>query len=366
MNFKHIISIGLFFSISLQVIGQTYHYYLPYNWFKIEAKITKQVSVAGPYADHADLLSGIKQPVIEENSTHYYLSNFHIEIQSGVDTNCIFPIQATHFAFSNLANKGLLLDMGVEKNYGYQQEFNFEPDNELSSNPFYMYVQGELETRYDTVYEDKWVDSVLVKEARIVSRLVVKTDYEQAQDVIDEIEDIRSDYYDIISGVADIGQADIKVMLDELKKKEDDLSILFTGYSQNEETTYNYTVVPENVGDTQTFFLFDLSPEYGIDFDEEIEQDVIHYELQFCKMQEKQLPVINIKASKNAFYYRHAEYYRCWLLENGERKAYFGIYPIAQAGTIKILSKATTAVEINPFTGELKSITTKFDKKWEK
>ena len=61
--------------------------------------------------------------------------------------------------------------------------------------------------------------------------------------LIDEIEDIRSDYYDIISGVADIGQADIKVMLDELKKKEDDLTILFTGYSQNEETTYNYTLI---------------------------------------------------------------------------------------------------------------------------
>ena len=221
--------------------------------------------------------------------------------------------------------------------------------------------------KYDTVYVQEMVDSVMVQVPKITKRLIAKPTQQQADEAIKMIESIREARWLPISGDHEVNYTELELMLSELQKKENEYLALFTGITEKEEFIYTFPVfLPSQKGIATRLPLFQFSKEYGIGMND----DSINYTLaihatgimgEAVKIADKKFTSSKAykkdkKAGKNSLYYRKPEYLWVSLCEGHSIVQDFGIYPISQYGETVPLPTNTTFFEIDPLTGALKYI----------
>lgn len=342
--------LGLIASINAQ--KNAFYYALPYNFFSVTYTINEKTDYQAPFVDYIDMIKGLKDPIIEESSTHYILSSLTLDLQSAIDTNAIFSIELTNPFFTTIANAGWLLDFGLEQTHNTSLTTHFEVENK-KKNVFYMYPKEDMMIKYDTTYETIVKDSVKITRPKITSSWVKKSNRQMAEEIGNEIEKIRIDYYDLISGYHETDFKDLDLMLTELKNKENDLTVLFTGYSENQQITNVLNIYPQEQSDELIIPLFTISPTCGLNILEA--NDNICYELKMTRINKFTSENLYSK-TKKAIYYRQAAYYKVALLKDKQVVDFLGIYPIAQFGQLKMLPRNVSSIVVNPYTGELKEL----------
>lgn len=333
-----------------------YSYALPKNALKVKVRVSEYIYHKGPFADYAQDLSGVSAPVIRENDVQYALSHVQLNVLSMPDTSKIYPISISHPMFSQLANKGMLVNMGVSQADENVQVFDFEQDMQSFDNKFYRYKAADMMLQYDTSYIEVMEDSVMVKQARVISHWVAKPSSQMASEVIDEIEDIRSDYYDLISGFHESDYSNLELMLQELKQREAELVILFTGYVQteNEEYDYIFSFPSEDYADEIICPLLTVSDNEGVIPHYTRQEGQKDYTLKLKRSDSPQERALS--KVKHAFNYCNPACYQVWLMENGKEKQYMGMIPVAQYGSVLQMDGSAMQGEMDAVTGAIKNI----------
>ncbi len=329
----------------------SFSYILPYNYFDIEVTLVRQEQKKGPLVDFANKLTENKQEIIQKDSFFYTFSTLRLTWKSDGDTTKIFPIQVNQPSFETFAKNGMIV--GFCPIQTIQETYNFElAETKPFNNRFYLFHPNEKEQIFDTTYQIVYKDEEIIRIPKVSSRLQPQSGESYAQEVIDEILDIRDTRKDLLSGMLEVDFSRLDLMLEGLNAREADLAVLFTGYTEKTSETQTFRVIPEGNADTLYCPLFGFSSSFGFTKDNYIQR----YKLMLCKEKPFHIPLSATTPKNNGVIVNNPAYYAVFLMCDNELLQCLGHYPIAQSGTTKYVDESLLQIEINPYTGAVETI----------
>ena len=218
-------------------------YSLPKTSLIISAEVTKVSCKAGPYYRYAEKYLGIKDPITEDK-VQYQLGKIDIVNKGIPNTDETYIVEfrsGTVAPYVFLTEEGLLCTINAD----------YTPP-----------TQSGLElVRKGKTGPEKVADVSVFSEELLMAGSTAK----QAEVAAKEIYRIRESRMNILTGESDNvppdGQA-MKLVIEELEKKEKNLMNLFAGICTSETDYYDVTVVP--TGDMEREVLFRFSDLLGI------------------------------------------------------------------------------------------------------
>lgn len=341
------------FSLMAQKKSSSFSYILPYNYFEIEATLVKHEQTRGPLCNYANKLTENKQSVITKDSVFYTFSGIKLTWKSAGDTSKTYPIDPSHPAFANLFKQGMIV--GFEQMPDIQETYNFEMPEKEQENRFYLFHPDEMEQVFDTTYQNIYEEDEVVKIPKITSHWQPKSGERYAKDIANEIEEIRDTRKDLLSGALEVDFSRLDLMLEGLNARENDLIVLFTGYTEKTKETQTFRIVPKGNADTLYCPLFGFSSAIGFTNDIYTQR----YKLMLCKEKNCQTPKEPKVDSKNSLCVNTPAYYGVYLLCDKKIIQYLGAYPIAQNGSVRYVTEPLLNIELNPYTGAIETLEVK-------
>jgi len=351
-------------------IKESFYYALPENYFIVTVVVEKTSIYKGPLREYAGKITGLSQ-VVKEDAVFYAISSVNLEMRAKFDFTHTYYVEVSHknAVPYHILYKDLLLSAYDTLDIPSWQKKPFVNQANTflyEQNRFSAYSSDAIIEKYDTVYVQEMVDSVMVQVPKITKRLIAKPTQQQADEAIKMIESIREARWLLISGDREVDYTELELMLSELQKKENEYLALFTGITEKEELTYTFSVFLPSQKEVATRLpLFQFSKEHGIG----MEKDNINYTLtihpigigEAVEIADKKFTSSKAykndkKAGKNSLYYRKPQTFWVSLCEGYASVQDFGIYPISQYGETVPLPTNTTFFEIDPLTGALKYI----------
>lgn len=253
-------------------------YSLPKTVIVVEVELNTISKHKGPFYMYAKTYLGGARDVIMGDETTRDISGINILSYSEPDTNNIYSIKYGknyNIHNINLTSKGFLAGINLtDFESDFEQENITESfmnsDSEVESKLSYTdyTLEPALETRYDTLYKEVFVDSAYIKVPVIHKKLVNKTVETQAKELADQIFLLRDDKNALLKGENDgdifpEGEA-LTIMLKELSKLESDYMSLFTGHTESTKRVYRFEYHPDSDENNIEVELFRLSRKYGI------------------------------------------------------------------------------------------------------
>ena len=353
-------------------IKESFYYALPENYFIVTVVVEKTTTYKGPLREYAGKITGLSQ-VVKNDAVYYAISSVNLEMRSTIDYNHVYYVETSHknAVPYHILYKDLLLSAYDRADTMFSSLIKKPFVNQANTllyeqNRFNAYSSDAMIEKYDTVYVQAMVDSVMVQVPKITKRLIAKPTQLQADEAIKMIESIREARWLLISGDHEVDYTKLELMLSELQKKENEYLTLFTGITEKEELTYTFPVFLPSQKEVATRLpLFQFSKEHGIG----ITEDSVNYTLaiqpigmgEAVKMADKKFVSSKAyqkdkKAGKNSLYYRKPQYFMVDMYEKNNFVKHVGTYPISQYGETVPLPTNTTFFEIDPLTGALKYI----------
>ena len=221
--------------VATKATGYGVTYYLPKTVFVITVEMTKTIYKAGPYFKYADILLGIKDPVIED-MVSYELDKVSL-INKGIpDLTNAYIVEfksGTVAPYVFLTEDGLLCSINTE------------------------YIPGGSATKTNppvTESEDLNVTTVFTEEY-----LKAGTVARQADVAANQIYHLRERKLDILTGDADNMPPDgesMKLVIKGLEDQEKMLTRLFAGSSTKETLSREITFIPQDNINDEVLFRF--------------------------------------------------------------------------------------------------------------
>lgn len=212
-------------------------YSLPKTSLIVNAEVTKSTCKAGPYYRYAEKYLGIKDPITEDK-VFYTLGKVDVINKGVADADETYVVEfraGTVAPYMYLTEDGLPCTINAE----------YAPP-----------AKSELE-----LAQEGKTGPVKVEDATVFSEelLMAGSTARQAEVAAKEIFRIRESRMNILTGDADNtppdGQA-MKLVIEELEKKEKSLMNLFAGVCTNETDYYDITIVPSADIERQVLFRF--------------------------------------------------------------------------------------------------------------
>jgi hypothetical protein len=352
-------------------IKESFYYALPENYFMMTVVVEKTNTYKGTLREYAGKITGLSQ-VAKEDAVYYAISSINLEMRAKFDFTHTYYVEISHknAVPYHILYKDLLLpayDTAAIISSWLEKPFVNQANTLLyEQNRFSAYSSDAMIEKYDTVYVQEIVDSVMVQVPKITKRLIAKPTQQQADEAIKMIETIREARWLLISGDHEVNYTELELMLSELQKKENEYLALFTGITEKEKLIYMFPVfLPSQKIITTRLPLFQFSKEYGIEMSEDSSNYTLEIhsigmgeavEIADKKFAESKASKKDKKAGKNSLYYRKPQTFWVSLCEGYGSVQNFGIYSISQCGETIPLPTNTTFFEIDPLTGALKYI----------
>lgn len=320
-------------------------FYLPINILKIDIEIEKTDFIPGELNEYTiEFLGNI--PCIQDSSTHYQIKNVKVNVFALPDTNAIY-----YLVFNKVPKKDNflihfydngLININNENNTSYKQE-KYLIDNEHckineTQNPFNTFISKQLQEKADTIRQMIMVDSVKRIKTSIQTRLEPKTDYDLAKEISEDIYLLRSYYYDLISGIPEIGYENVTftIMLNEIKEVYNAYLSYFTGKIIKSPINHSLKVIPSNNPDNEKIFIFSFNKQSGFSYEpSKVNKD--NYYLEIIPLKENP-SIDNKKINNKSFPARKALPCEIRIInETGNDIIYKEISKIAQKGYVYYL-----------------------------
>ncbi len=349
-------------------------YALPSTKLTIKIEIIEIQKQKGPFYEFLNLYFD-SEAGIKNNELSYQISDISIETSPIADTENIYtviPSGKTAAGMLNITPEGFLA--GINLNDYQAEKVQIEhkilsekisESNNLNYGDFSL--NSITETRYDTLYKEVMIDSVMVKVPVITKKDVIKSNAKRAKETADILFMLRDDRNALLKGENDgtnfpDGEA-LKIMISELNNLEKQYMSLFTGRITKIPKSYTFEIIPQK--DSTKNRIFRFSEETGI------------------SDPQNGLPVILILKSENLYNQPNSINRQSVIIESKSDKAYKGlIYRIpvktnceiflqsellykkpvliSQNGVLNLIPKSifkeNTSVEFYPETGSLKRI----------
>ena len=226
-----------------------FYYYLPRNIIKIDFVIEEQQNVKGKYSIYAKEMLNTDN-YIKENSTSFRIKDVIVNILTEADPNYIFYISASDEKTKENFNVNLeLTSEGIIQSFGYNEYVGKNTDV-VPHKEFISSDEEKEEYHYILISDD---------EEDVTTNY---TEKEIAASIVNEIKNIRTAYFDLISGYQEVNYGTtINSMIEELKKLEKEYLEMFLGTKDTHEFIKTIYVIPEE--GKSTLFLGKFSETEG-------------------------------------------------------------------------------------------------------
>lgn len=254
----------------LQIKNNTILYSLPKAVININVCVETEYFYAGPFHKYADKYLTIKN-VETENSVTSEISGIKFSVSSEPDANSTYMI----FNKDNNFNVGYCRN-GVIKSFGFSESSDCSVIDDLILNiPQYhengtvftdLSVKRNFTNITDTTYKVVQIDSVFQK-IPIYNKSITSKEFEQkAEEAANFIIKIRKNKFKLITGQFETEKPpkDLKYMVEELDKLEQEYMSLFIGKTIKIKNEFNFSYSPYDSLKTEKILLFNLSDELGI------------------------------------------------------------------------------------------------------
>jgi len=243
-------------------------YALPRTKLHFTLKLTRTVSIPGPYHQYGEQLLGLSS-IPHKRQTDWDISDIHISGFNDIDYDQLYKIQPEgDFSVSqhNFTKKGWILPLTNEIQPLAGNDF--VPRNKAIKGIIYkdLSVRKFVGEETKTVYKSVWKDSLYAKVPVKKTTMVKKSGKEKAQEAANFIFMIREKRFELLSGMADFypeGEA-LQTSIEELNRLENTYLSLFSGKQFTDTIQYTLYMNP-SIKDTQEAnILFRFSEKQGV------------------------------------------------------------------------------------------------------
>lgn len=222
-------------------------YYLPRNVIRLEFTIEETDSFIGPYAELASQLLGTND-YIKESKSEYVVKNIDIQTFTETDPSAVYYISQDEKSKEPMPNI-IVSDNGVILAVGYD---SIPQKYHVCNNTL---IKNNLETieRVEVSFIEIPDSEVEIDDeedddeggGNKKPRPITKED--KAKVALDKITNIRTAYFDLISGNQEIASGEIiKCMVEQMKNLENEYVSLFKGKTQRYTYKKVVYVTPES------------------------------------------------------------------------------------------------------------------------
>jgi hypothetical protein len=246
-------------------------YALPLTTLKINVHLTKITFQKGPFAAYADKYLGLEN-VLTENHQEWQINTLSIVEEQEIDPGQYYFIGVKRDPKHQLkdllswSEQGFYIDFYKQSNTKQQlvtaNPEKEEPDAFLHRMAFTENLSEQIDTLYETVFQD----SVFVKVPVLHKQMVEKTIEQKARETADLIINLRQAKISLLANPDEfMPDADyLTTTINEIEKQEELYMRLFTGRKTLENHTRVFELTPEKKMLDTTTLLFKFDSKEGI------------------------------------------------------------------------------------------------------
>jgi hypothetical protein len=317
-------------------------YYMPKNEVLLTLNYSVVEHTPGIFYQYAERYLGTKN-VIKENKTSYILNSISSELVSTADTDRAYKIVATpgiNEQLISLTQDGRLLG------YNIDLEVTEEDDEENSS----LSYLTDQESRYDLMplLEEQFIASSVAKMAEGAAKQIYRIRETRLNLLAGEVEHVPAD------GTA------MKLVLEELDKREKALAELFIGKESIEHKSQELIYIPKDEAGEEIICRFSMHS--GIVAVDDLSGEPVYLLTQATKQELGYMVEINGKTPTLSQLHYNIPGEGTFTITYKGKELLNKRYPIAQWGVSVPLSqqlftgKQVVSILVNPETGNILSI----------
>ena len=239
-------------------------YSLPMTTITLEVDAVQEKFYAGPYAKYAEKYLGIKAR--QKDETTFQLTQIKMTPYVEADQSRRYSLNVKKSVidgkFLKLSSQGFITFF--DANFGEESIWRFptKTSGDFSSKG----VTSNLTSESTTLYRNEKKESAYNKVSVQQNMVVEKSPEKRAAETADMILEIRKQRLQIVTGDTDAtysGEA-MGAAIVELTRLEQEYMTLFVGYSEYQDQTMKFEVVPDAARESQMYIAFRLSDTAGL------------------------------------------------------------------------------------------------------
>ena len=345
------------------------YYSLPRTAVKIDLELDKVTKVQGPYSQYAAEYLDLED-VVDRNMTSYHLKKVNIGTMSEPDPEQVYFIARSDRSsreeealLISLNSSGIFLGAELlkpmeEQNVGLvTTDTDMDPDS-LERYFRYMAVNNQG-IKIDTITRKITIDTTTIYQYTYKSRMIEKSDDQKAREAVEQIELIRTNRFNIITGYHEVpySKESMQFMVDQLNRMEEEYLDLFRGKIIKKTVKYTFLYIPEPEDASEEWVpVFGLSEREGFQSLQDANDELFYLGFQVNGISQHTGSQNIAKGSTvQSLPFRVPERVAISIKYKG--KSYdVTMSDIAQFGSISILPVGTSKMNVHPGTGAIKSV----------
>ena len=345
------------------------YYTLPRTAVKIDLRLDKVTKIQGPFSQYAGEYLGLDE-VVDRDRTAYQLKQINVSTIAEPD-----PEQVYFMARSDRSSReeeALLISLnssGVfmgaellkpleEQSFGLvTTDRDMDPD---SIERYFRYLAvNNLGIKIDTITKKITIDTTTIYRHTYKSRTIEKSDEQKAREAVEQIELIRSNRFNIITGYQEVpySKEAMEYMLGQLTRMEEEYLDLFRGKIIKNTVNYSFLYIPKTEDANEEWIpVFGLSERDGFQRLQDANDELFYVGFQSEGISQHTGSGLADKGKTiQSLPFRVPE--RVAISVKYRGKSYnVMMADIAQFGSISILPVGTTKMNVHPGTGAIKSV----------
>ncbi|MCR5002867.1 MAG: DUF4831 family protein [Bacteroidales bacterium] len=243
-------------------------YSLPQTCLSFEVTARQTVRYAGPYAKYAEKYLGVTAAQEDQSSFQIVSVRMTPFVEADQSKRFVFSGSKTP-DFLTLTSQGLIST--GEAGFGSESVWRFpaRKDGDFSQKGVSSNFTSEATTLYKNVKNEDVYTKVAIQQDMVVEKSLDA----KAREAADMIFDLRKKRVQIVTGDTDAtfsGEA-LAAAVAEISKLEKEYMSLFIGYTETQEQTMKFDIVPSAANQKQIYIAFRLSDNAGLVASDNIE-----------------------------------------------------------------------------------------------
>ena len=322
--------------------NSSFYYMLPQTTLQLEVTVTKTREIQGCYSAYAEKLLGLSN-IITGNKTNYKLKGVDITPLTLSDTTQMYLVELSAKQVKSQFLNQLYKNQGVS--ISQLPTSDFSVTSAKVPDFFKNYANLSYSEMDDAYLETQIINGVVTQVPANKTKVVSKTEAQQAQEAADFIAKIKKDRYDLLIGINEVPYTEgaISSMIEQLNMLEQNYLALFSGFTIVEEEKHIVMITPREINKT---FAFSIDSETGLSPEISLKNEQNYYILlapQVTNAKHNQIVaakyLLSPKAQKsqNAGYHiRKPQPALVSLMKNEKNVHSFGLYDFFQIGKIDV------------------------------
>ncbi len=331
------------------------YYNLPRNVIRLDFTVESVHEIKGKYSNFAKELLETNN-YIKEDDVKYYIKDVTVDVLTEADSEMIFYISTDEKSKDNIelnmrfTSEGNIQSFGIKDDRRDLDSENVSFENELAqqnTNSYFIYLPLRDDEEDDDVEDEENLEAEVKTNDKM-------SEEEIAQSIVEEIKKIRLAYFDLISGYQEIDYGNtMNVMLEELKKMENEYLALFVGRVEKNDIVKTFYIIPEE--GTNNYSVAKFSDKEGFNSKTGDNVKIVLQEMSSSNVKGISEDVIKNTTYNNKMVYREPAYVNMKLMK-GDEILIDNRIQISQLGDFILLPINKMKLEFDNVSGRLISV----------